>query len=170
MPIPFHMTVWKKEGGSKDSPDTAECCTIAGRQNTALCQALQHEVYIPTNIQTGQPTGKRVHNKLTVTKVFDKSSPKLYDHLTRGTNVNVLFEFYRINDTGVEEKYFTIELEDATIVSIKPWIPNCFDKTTENYGHMEDVSFTYRKIVWTHHHEGGTIEGADDWMEDRSKA
>jgi len=136
---------------------------MEGRKDTILCQALNHEVYIPRDPQTGLPTGKRVHNALIVTKVFDKGSPKLYQALATGERMSdVTMKYYRINASGNEEHYFTIKLEDAIIVSIKPWIPNALDPARESFTHMEDVSFTYSKIIWTWEIDG--VEAQDSWQ------
>jgi len=159
MPMPFHMTLT----GTTQGEIAKECCTMTGRENTILCQALNHEVYIPHDIQTGKPTGKRVHNALTVTKVFDRASPLLYQALTTGEAMtDVTLKFYQINKSGNEEGYFTIKLEDAIMVSIKPWIPNTLDPARESFTHMEDVSFTYSKIIWTHAISG--VEAQDSWQ------
>jgi len=136
---------------------------MEGRKDTILCQAFNHEVYIPRDPQTGLPTGKRVHNALIVTKVFDKGSPKLYQALATGERMSdVTMKYYRINPSGNEEHYFTIKLEDAIIVSIKPWIPNALDPARESFTHMEDVSFTYSKIIWTWEIDG--VEAQDSWQ------
>jgi type VI secretion system secreted protein Hcp len=159
MPMPFHMSLTGKTQGQI----AQGCCTMEGREDTILCQAMEHEVYIPRDPQTGLPTGKRVHNPLTVTKVFDKSSPKLYQALVTGERLSdVTLKYYRINPSGNEEHYFTIKLEDAIIVSIKPWIPNALDRTKESYTHMEDVSFTYSKIIWTWEIDG--VQADDSWQ------
>ena len=62
----------------------------------------------------------------------------------------------------MEEHYFTTQLEDAVIVNQKQYIPNVFDATKSDYQHMEEVAFTYRKIIWTHEAEGKQSE--DDWL------
>ncbi len=159
MPMPFHMSLTGKTQGNISQG----CCTMEGRKDTILCQALNHEVYIPRDPQTGLPTGKRVHNALIVTKVFDKGSPKLYQALATGERMSdVTMKYYRINPSGNEEHYFTIKLEDAIIVSIKPWIPNALDPARESFTHMEDVSFTYSKIIWTWEIDG--VEAQDSWQ------
>jgi type VI secretion system secreted protein Hcp len=158
MPMPFHMNLQ----GEKQGQLATGCCTMQGREDTILCQALNHEVYIPRDIQTGLSTGKRVHNALTITKVFDKSSPKLYQALCTGEHMKeVKMMYYRINPQGAEEHYFTIKLTDAIIVSVKPWMPNALDRARDGFTHMEDVSFTYRKIAWTWEPDG--VEAEDDW-------
>ena len=54
---------------------------------------------------------------LMITKVFDKSSPLIFNALTSGERLNKCrLEWYRTSSTGTQEHYFTIELEDAVIV------------------------------------------------------
>jgi type VI secretion system secreted protein Hcp len=159
MPMPFHTEIIGKNQGSISDGASK----IEGREGTILCQALNHEVYIPRDPQTGQPTGKRIHNPYTITKSYDKSSPKLYQALVTGEQMdNVTSKFYRISETGTEEHYFTIKLTNAIIVSIKPWIANALDKSKESFTHMEDVSFTYQDIVWTWEIDG--VEAQDSWL------
>ena len=158
MPMPFHMEVKGKDQGNISE----QACKIQGREDTILCQALNHEVYIPHDPQTGHATGKRVHKALTVTKVFDKSSPKLYKALRTGEHMTeVTLKFYRITDQGKEEHYFTIKLTEAIVVSIQPWVPNALDLSRDKFTHMEDVSFTFQKISWRWEPDG--IEDEDDW-------
>lgn len=40
-------------------------------------------------------------------------------------------------------------------------MPNCQDPSMAHFTHLEDVYFTYRKIVWTHEVSG--TSGSDDW-------
>lgn len=158
MPMPFHMSL----NGNKQGNISEGCCDMKGRENTILCQALNHEVYMPRDPQTGLPTGKRVHNPLTVTKVFDKSTPKLFEALATGERMkDVTLKYYRIDPSGQEQHYFTIKLEDAIVVSVKPWVPNALDQSRERFTHMEDVSFTYSKIIWTWEIDG--VEAQDEW-------
>lgn len=129
-------------------------------------QAYEHTVMIPRDPQSGQPSGQRVHKPFMVTKVFDKSSPKLYAALTSGERLSrVQIKWYRTSMTGKQEHYFTHELEDAVIVSIDGRMPNAQDPSMEHFTHLEDVAFTYRKITWTHEVAG--VSGSDDWREPR---
>ena len=158
MPMPAHLTL---EGAKQGKIEGS--CTQGGREGTILVQGFDHNVTIPSDLQTGLAVGKRVHDMFKIVKEFDKSSPLLYQALVNGEHMkSVVVKWYRISPTGTEEHYFTITLEDAIIVSIRPWMPNCLDKTTASYGHMEDVSFRYRKIIWRH--EIDSKEGQDDWL------
>src|SRR5947209_2296857 len=78
-------------------------CDQKGREGTILVQAFSHEVFIPRDAQTGAPTGNRIHNPLTITKAYDKSSPKLYQALTSGEHMKTVeIKWWRINSKGTE--------------------------------------------------------------------
>jgi type VI secretion system secreted protein Hcp len=158
MPMPFHMSMT----GNTQGEMTTGCCDMQGREDTCLCQALEHIISIPSDRQTGLPTGKRVHGPLKVTKVFDKASPKIFQAMVTGEQLSdVTFKFYRIDPTGAEEHYYSIKLENAIIVSVSLWVPNCLDPAKESFTHMEDVSMTYRTITWTQEVDG--VMSMDDW-------
>jgi type VI secretion system secreted protein Hcp len=138
-------------------------CDERDREGMIVVYSFGHNVVIPTDPATGQATGQRVHNPLKILKEIDKSSPKLFRALCTGERlVTVTLRFHRINQVGQEEHYFTIELEDAIIVSITPSFPTAFLSQNESYRHMETVSFSYRKITWTWEPDG--IESEDSWL------
>ena len=157
MPLPAHLTlVGERQGKIEGS------CDQSGREGTILVQALEHEVSIPRETQTGLATGKRVHHPLVILKSIDKSSPLLYMALCTGEHMkNVEIKWYRIDPMGKEEHYFTTELQDAVIVSIRPSMKNCLDPAYSHLGHMEEVSFSYRKAIWRWEPDG--VEAEDDW-------
>ena len=157
MPMPAHMELEGKNQGKIEGS-----CEMQGREGTILIYAMKHHIHIPRDTHSGLPTGKRVHNPLAVVKEYDKASPKLYQALCTGEQFsNVTIKWYRIDPTGKEEHYFTTKLEDAIIVDIKPYMPETFLAQNEPYKHMEEVSFTYSKIIWTWEPDG--IEAQDEW-------
>jgi len=157
MPMPCILTVTGNTQGEIEGS-----CTMKNYENTILVQSVDHIVEIPKSPQTGLPTGKRIHGPLTLCKEIDKSSPKLNQALTTGEQLSSCkLSFYRISPTGKEELYYTIELKDAIVTSMKSWTPNCLDPNNKTMGHMEYVSFTYGTIVWTWTPDG--IESEDSW-------
>ncbi|MEJ2038977.1 MAG: Hcp family type VI secretion system effector, partial [Desulfosarcinaceae bacterium] len=133
-----------------------------GHENEILVQAFDHTVTVPTDVQSGQPTGQRMHKPMTITKVFDKSSPQLYVALSTGERLTkCLLKFYRTSTSGTQEHYFTIELADAIVTNINAYMPNCQDPSQAHFTHLENVSFTYRQITWNHEVAG--TSGSDDW-------
>jgi type VI secretion system secreted protein Hcp len=166
MPTPAYLTVeGARQGKITQGTFTQESVGNIyqeGHENEILVEAFNHTVSIPRDSQSGQPTGQRVHKPLVITKVFDKCSPLLYTALTTGEQMRkCVLKFYRTSADGKQEHYFTIALEDAIIVDINAYMPNCQDPAKAHFTHLEDVAFSYRKITWTH--EVGGTEGSDDW-------
>ena len=158
MPMPCYLMLEGQNQGKIEGSTK-----IQGHDGKILVQAVEHLVDIPKNPQTGLPAGKRVHQGITLTKEVDKSSPKLFQALTSGEQMkSVVMEFYRISPKGTEEKYYTITLSNAVIVSARTWVPNTLDPNFKQMGHMEDIGITYEKIVWTWVPDG--IEAEDSWL------
>ncbi|HEX6550993.1 MAG TPA: Hcp family type VI secretion system effector [Gammaproteobacteria bacterium] len=165
MPIPAYMKIeGVTQGNITEGANSEESVGNIYQEDHAdevLVQAFEHDISIPRDPQSGQPTGTRVHHPMKVTKIFDKSSPLLYQALVTGERLNVTIDWYRTSTEGTHEHYFTMALEDAVIVEMKAFMPNCQDPAMSHFTHLEDVSFTYRKITWTHNVAG--TEGSDDW-------
>ena len=166
MPTPAYLTI---EGATQGNitegaftEDSVGNVYQEGHENEILVQGFTHNVTVPTDPQSGQPTGQRVHGPLIITKVFDKSSPKLYQALTTGEKLTKCeLKWYRTSVGGTQEHYFTTILDDAIITDITAHMPNCQDPSKAHFTHLEDVAFSYRKITWTH--EIGSTSGSDDW-------
>ena len=157
MAMPAHLTLTGEKQGKIDGS-----CELQGRENTIQIYEMKHDIHMPRSPHDGLPTGKRVHGPLSVVKMFDKSSPKLYQALCTGEHMkDVTIKWYRINKQGMEEHYFTTKLEDAIVVDMKPYMPITVLAENEPYGHMEEVAFTYKKIKWTWEPNG--IEAEDSW-------
>jgi type VI secretion system secreted protein Hcp len=138
-----------------------------GHEDECLVQAVKHDIVIPTDPQSGQPSGQRVHKPIILTKIFDKSSPLLYNALCSGERLtNVTLKWYRTSSAGTQEHYFTHVFEDAVIVGIHTWMPNCQDPAMAHFTHLEDVWINYRRITWTH--EVGGTSATDDWRAPRT--
>lgn len=157
MAMPAHLTLTGEKQGKIEGS-----CDMKGREGTILVYSMNHDIMIPRSPTDGLATGKRVHGPLSIVKEFDKSSPKLYQALCTGEHLKeVTLKFYRITKQGTEEHYFTTKLEDAIVVDMKPYMPITLLGENEPYRHMEDVSFTYKKIKWTWEPNG--IESEDSW-------
>ena len=166
MPTPAYMKITgAKQGAITSGTFTDESVGNIwqeGHEDEILVQAFEHQVTIPKDPQSGQPSGQRVHKPLKITKVYDKSSPLLYAALTSGENLTECeISWYRTSSTGVQEKYFSHKLIDARITNITAYMPNCQDPNMAQFTHLEEVEFSYRKITWTH--EIASTSGSDDW-------
>ena len=166
MPTPAYMSVTGTTQGlitaGAFTADSVGNIYQEGHEDECIVQAFKHEVIIPRDPQSGQPTGPRVHQPVIITKVYDKASPLLYNALTSGEVLTeVVIKWFRTSMAGKQEHYFTHTLTDAVIVSINANMPNCQDPGLAHFTHLEEVAMTYRKIVWTHEVAG--TSGDDDW-------
>lgn len=166
MPSPAYMTVEGERQGLITSGNFTEASVgnswQEGHEDEAIIQAFSHEILLPRDPQSGQPTGQRVHRPFKVVKVFDKCSPLLFSALTSGEKLpKVELKYYRTSSQGQQEHYFTIALEDAIITNITTYMPHCQDPAQAHLTHMEEVEFTYRKITKTH--EVASTSESDDW-------
>ena len=137
-------------------------CGVKNHEKEIQAFSIDHKVYMPTDPQTGLPSGKRVHDPLMFTKEFDKASPKLYQALCSGEQMkNVEILYFRVAKDGKEEHYFTQKLEGATVVAMEPYVPTVFLKENHPYRHMEKVAIAYKKIKWSWVPDG--VESEDEW-------
>ncbi|MFP7754274.1 Hcp family type VI secretion system effector [Thermodesulfobacteriota bacterium B35] len=136
--------------------------TQAGREDSIMVIAVEHEIVSPRDVASGLPTGKRQHKPLVITKEVDKSSPLLYTVLVNNENITKWeLRFWQPSPSGQEVQHYTIQLENASISGIQLEMLN--NKYPENMAHKEreHVAFTYQKIIWTW--EDGGITAEDDW-------
>ena len=159
-------TMYLKVKGASQG-DIKGDCSQSGRENEILVYSLDHSVEIPRDTHSGLPTGQRIHKPLTILKHKDQASPLLFQACCTGEQItNFELDFYRISSKGQEEHYFTIKLENAIIVGMREFTPTTFLEENKSYHDMEEVSFSYEKIVWTYEPDG--IEAEDDWKSPKS--
>ena len=126
---------------------------------------MRFAIQSPIDPATGQSSGKRQHEPLTITKEVDRASPlylaALYNNEAFHT---VHLNFFKPNPQGKEELYFTITLTDAALVGLgrKPH-PHKPSTGRQQFltNELEEIKLTFQKIdyTWT---KGG-ISSSDDW-------
>lgn len=138
--------------------------TQAGREGSHRLLAYSHEIISPRDAASGLPTGKRQHKPFRIVKLINKSSPLLLNAMAKNQTLpSIEIDVWSPGGAagGQEILFFTYTLTDASIASIRPWMPNTSDPSTRAYPPAEEVSFTYQKIEWRFHN--GSIVGEDDW-------
>ena len=157
MSMPIHVEIEGEVQGAIEGN-----CEMAGREGTILVDGFDHQIYIPTDPQSGASTGKRVHGPVTIIAELDKAAPKLYLALTTGELLTtVTFKWFR-QAQAIEEHYFTTVLENAVITSQRAYFPNVLDQATAHYPHLVELQMVYQKVIWMHEIDG--IESEDDWL------
>ncbi len=139
----------------------------AGHEDEIMAQEVSHLVEVPTDPQSGQPSGQRVHKPFSFTCSLNKSVPLLYNALTKGEKLpKVEVHWFRTSTSGGQEHFFTTILEDAIITSINLVMPNAQDKDNSDKTELFKVSMNYRKVIWEHSSAG--TSGSDDWRETKA--
>ena len=157
------MTSYLKVEGMRQGPIEGDC-TQKGQEKWILVYGLDHSVELPRDPLSGLPTGQRMHKPFVITKAVDQASPLLYAACASGEHMKKWELVYkRINEKGQEEKYFTIALQNAVIVRIRHYKPLTLLETNKPYHDMEEISFSYTRITWTHNI--ASKEAVDDWNE-----
>jgi len=133
-----------------------------GHEDQVMVQAFSHDVIIPRDPQSGQPTGQRVHKPVVITKVYDKASPLLQAALTSGERMSeIVIQWYRTSAQGTQEHYYTTKTgrrDHRRHQQQNAQLPGSRQLALHP---LEEVQFTYRKITWTHEVSG--TSGSDDW-------
>jgi type VI secretion system secreted protein Hcp len=155
------LTAYMAVNGKSQGDIKGDCPQGGSKKDKILLYSVDHQVEIPKDTHTGLPTGQRIHKPFTVLKHKDQASPKLFQACCKGEQCTVEVFYYRIKDTGEEENFFKIKMEEAIVVTMREYTPVTFLPENKPYRDMEEVSFTYAKITWSY--TDGNIEFTDDW-------
>jgi type VI secretion system secreted protein Hcp len=139
------------EMGGIDTSETSE-----------IMQA-SHSMASPRDRASGQATGRRFHEPLRVLKRIDKATPLLFKALATNQILGKLeLKWFRPNPMdGSLEHFFTMTIQQATVVKLAPELPFTRNAQTAELPPMEWVDFVYQKITYTH--VVGNTEHEDDW-------
>jgi len=97
---------------------------------------------------------------VSITKHFDKSSPKLMEVLTTGSMFNMVqLDFTRLYPDGGDDVYLRYEFRDVQITGYR------VSMSSEDSMPLEEISFNYGKITvtYTETNEMGQAEGNVEW-------
>ncbi|KNX78275.1 hypothetical protein DA83_23700 [Pseudomonas sp. 250J] len=166
MPTPAYIKIEGQTQGNITAgaftSDSVGNVFVEGHEDEILVQEIKHQVTVPTDPQSGQPAGQRVHKPFIFTSALNKATPLMYQALSSGEMLpTVEVNWYRTSVEGKQEHFFTTKLEDATIVDINTTLPHAQNKENADFTQLIEVSMSYRKITWTHVTAG--TEGSDDW-------
>ena len=126
-------------------------CITEGREDTIEVYAVDHNVDIPVDQNTGMATGTVLHRPFMITKAKDQASPLLMQAVCTGETMKKWsLSFWQINKEGKQEEFYKIDLEGATPVSYRQYKYHQLDEAYSKYKDMEDISFTYSKIMVEH--------------------
>lgn len=129
--------------------------SIAQMIRSAEILGFEYGTEAPRDSGSGQPTGKRRHGSITVTKEVDGSSPLLFQAcVTNETLQTLTLNFYRSKG----RPSFTVTLINATLAGIRHVSHHSSAPDTHE---LEQVSFIFQKIDINNVDSKTTA--SDDW-------
>ena len=136
--------------------------TLKGREDQHKVLAYSHEIVSLRDPQSGLPTGKRQHQPFRVVKLINSASPVLLNLMaTSELFKTVTIDVWTPNSVGVDNKILTYKLTNASLISLRPWMPNKSDSSAAGYPPAEELAFVYQTITVTYWNGG--VTGQDDW-------
>ena len=116
------------------------------------CIAFQSAVAAAQRQGSGQATGRRTHEGISIRKPIDRSSPLLAKALCNNEAIEATFKFFRPNPSGdgTTEHYFTVEIENGRVTRIHLVSPDGYANPGDPpfVAAFEDVQFIYNEITW----------------------
>jgi type VI secretion system secreted protein Hcp len=133
-----------------------------GREGFSDVLAFNHEVVSPRDTASGLATGKRQHMPFRCVIPQGKNAPLLFKALSNNQVIpKVEIQFWRSTPLTTEAIYMKYELENVSISSVRPWMPNTKEAAVANFGSQVEVAFVYQKITWTF--INGGVTHTDTW-------
>ena len=153
--------LYLKANGSDIAGDSSQ--TSLGREDSIECLSFSDSVRTAREKGSGLATGRRTYDPVTFRKRIDKSSPLLAKALCNNEKVDAVFKFFRPNPNGdgTTEQFFTVELEQGRMASIRRVSPDTIDPASATEPPTEEVGIVFHTITWTW--EDGGITHQDAW-------
>lgn len=110
MPTPAYIKIEGKTQGlltaGAFTSDSVGNVFVEGHEDEILVQEIKHKVTVPTDPQSGQPTGQRVHKPFIFTSALNKATPLMYNALASGEMLpKVTVNWYRTSVEGKQEHF-----------------------------------------------------------------
>jgi type VI secretion system secreted protein Hcp len=155
--------------GSKQGAFKGESMQDPRKHKIAIL-SLAYELSSPRDPRTGQASGKRQHQPITIVKDLGAASPQIFQALiTNEVLTEILFEFYAITAQGVEELWYTIKCANGSVANLRLYSA---DRKGEAFSlgnrpessetaELEEVSFTFQTIQVEH--QATQTTAVDNW-------
>ena len=135
-----------------------------GHEKNSLVLAFNHEVVSPRDPASGLATGKRQHMPFRCVIPQGSNTPLLFKALSNNEIIpKVEIQLWRPGTTTTEVLYLKYELENVSVSSVRPWMPNIKEADVATFGPQVEVAFVYQKITWTF--TNGGVTHTDTWSQ-----
>ena len=136
--------------------------TSLGRAQSIECVHYHQAIDTPSEVSSGKGTGRRQYGPLLIRKRVDKASPLIARALIQNSVVDAVFKFFRPRQDGTVEQFYTTHIRQARIASFSQYVPDVLEPATASEPPLEEVTFAFQSIEWTHSSSGVTYQ--DNWL------
>jgi len=138
---------------STGSPITGPSVYIMAPDTIEVVDVM-HKVRHEFDEQHGTPSGDRKHEPLRAVKAVDLTTPLLYTMCANAellTEVKLMY-YVQIGSQAEPVEFFSWTLANAYIIEVRS-IPasEMAPVFAEQYDLLEEISFAYQEITWTHY-------------------
>lgn len=165
------LQAWIAVKGAKQGQFKGEATSPARRDRWMPVLAFTMGLASPRDAATGQATGKRQHQPITIVKAWGAASPQGLTACASNEDLTEIdIEFTRQTPTGQDVVYQTVKLTDASFAQIARFTgrpdgtedtPSSGHTTSGAMVELERWAFTFRKIEL--HDNDGNTSFADSW-------
>lgn len=154
-----------KSNGADIKGDSTQ--TSLGREGSIECLYFEDNVRTAREKGSGMATGRRTFEPLIVRKRIDQSSPLLAKSLCNNETIEGVFKFFRPapSGDGTTEHFFTVEIAEGRVASIKRTSPDTIDPASSREPPTEEIGFVFHNITWTYEPSGASHH--DNWRENQ---
>jgi len=125
-------------------------CDQENHKKAMMIYEFDFTAYIPSEKYDTAATGRRVYEPIRFVKEIDGATPLLMNALATGDTIKKLvFECWHIAN-GIEELYYKITLENATITKVHQFKKLTLDPALSHLNDMEEVFVRFGHIAMEH--------------------
>ena len=137
--------------------------TTLGRAQSIECVYYHQAMDAPGQLGSGVSTGRRQYGPLVIRKRIDRASPLIARALIQNSVVEAVFRFFRTRQDGTLEQFYTTHIRQARIAGFSQYVPDVLEPATASEPPLEEVTFVFQSIEWTHSIGGVTYQGG--WLQ-----
>ncbi|MCA9911038.1 MAG: type VI secretion system tube protein Hcp [Anaerolineae bacterium] len=143
----FTVNLFLKANGVDIEGESTEMSL--GREDSIECLYYTDSVQTVVAATTGRVRGRREYDPIVFRKRIDKSTPLLFKALCNNEVIEGTFKFFRPNPTGdgTTEHFFTVEIAEGRVSSIRRISPDILDPAAANRPMEEEVSISFASVI-----------------------
>ena len=105
------------------------------------CVYYRQAIDAPSQVGSGEGTGRPRYGPLVIRKRIDKASPLIAEALVQNSVVEAVFRFFGTQQDGTVAQFYTTRIRQARIASFSQYVPDVLEPATASQPPLEEVTF-----------------------------